>query len=146
MIHTFLMLGTIFNLAKVNTLWVPCMWTATLSLSLTVSIWLASYLAYIEKITDAYSQSKWVVLKMERISKTINSVNNINCDNFLSYSAWSSIMPIISAESTADDHILNAVLYPSSREAASKCLTKLLTSTCTFLFHNFSSHYFVGIR
>ena len=43
----------LFNLAKVNT--VPCMFTATLSLSWTASRRLNS-LAYIESITDAYSQ------------------------------------------------------------------------------------------
>ena len=53
------MVGIIFNLAKVNT--VPCMFTATLSLSLSLSLyWTASRLldslAHMESITDAFSQ------------------------------------------------------------------------------------------
>ena len=48
-----LIVGTIFNLAKVST--VPCMCAAALSLFRTASRRLDS-LAYIESITDAYSQ------------------------------------------------------------------------------------------
>ena len=57
MCYKFLIVGTIFNLAMVNT--VPCMCTASLSLSLSLawtgSKWMDS-LAYIESITDAFSQ------------------------------------------------------------------------------------------
>ena len=58
---------TIFNLAKVNT--IPCMFTASLSLFLEQQVDEATLLAYIEKIPDAYSQQRRVVLMMESILK-----------------------------------------------------------------------------
>ena len=50
-----LMVGTIFNLAKVNT--VPCMFTATLSLSDSEYMRLDN-LAYIESISDATNDAE----------------------------------------------------------------------------------------
>ena len=82
------MVGTIFNLPKVNT--VLCMCTVAFSLSLprAASRRLATY---IEKENDVYSQEKRAVLILERVLKTINSVNSANYQ-ILSASAGLSIV------------------------------------------------------
>ena len=54
---------------------------------------MATWLAYVERITDAYSQQRGVVPMIENMLKTINSVNraNYHLNKFLSASAWSSL-------------------------------------------------------
>ena len=74
------MVGTIY-FAKVNT--VPCMCAATLSFR-TASRWLDS-LAYVESITDAYSQ-----YFVNDIEHTENIKQCQKCNNLLSASAWPS--------------------------------------------------------
>ena len=87
------------------------------------------------------------MLMISFILKRINRVKSVNyhLNKFLSASAWPSLNSlIISAESTACDLTPNVVLF-SSLESSFQVL-KLLTSTCTFLFHNLSYHYVVATR
>ena len=133
----FLMVGTIFNPAKVNT--VPCMFTATLSLSLSLSL---SQLASIWPDSVAY-------IIINSIVKTTNRVKSANyhLNKLLSASAWSSLSSlIISAKSSAWFLTFNVLSPHLQGKQLPSILTKLLTSTCTFPFQNLSSHYVVGIR
>ena len=80
----FLIVGIVFNLAKVIT--DPCM-CQTLSLSdseLTVS-WRLDSLAYVESITDSYSQ--YFAIDIEY---TENNINSVKSSNYYFHITWTS--------------------------------------------------------
>ena len=89
--YKFLIVGTIFNLAMVDTL--PCMCAAALSLFLTASRWLDS-LTYIESITDAYSQYFGNDREQTENNKQSQSAT-YHLNKLLPASAWSSLSYLI---------------------------------------------------